>query len=89
MWMLHIMDFDERDDFNTPLLQISALLGLILALTGLIYWALTTRVLRRRKLDQLSAQRAVRFGLPGCDPAIRAAFAWLGSLPAIGRRCLS
>lgn len=49
LWMLHIMDFDERDDFNTPLLQISALLGLILALTGLIYWALTTRVLRRRK----------------------------------------
>lgn len=49
LWMLHIMDFDERDDFNTPLLQISALLGLILALSGLVYWALTTRVFRRRR----------------------------------------
>ena len=46
LWMLHIMDFDERDDFNTPLLQVAALLGLILALTGLVYWAMTTRLFR-------------------------------------------
>ena len=30
-WMLHIMDFDDRDDFNTPLLQIAAALGLLVA----------------------------------------------------------
>lgn len=48
LWMLHIMDFSERDDFNTPLLQISALLGLVLALSGLVYWGMTTRVFRRR-----------------------------------------
>lgn len=47
LWMLHIMDFDERDDFNTPLLQVSALLGLLLALSGLVYWGMTTRLFRR------------------------------------------
>ena len=49
LWMLHIMDFDERDDFNTPLLQIAAALGLLVALSGLIFWAMTTRLFRRRK----------------------------------------
>ena len=47
--MLHIMDFDERDDFNTPLLQIAAALGVLLALSGLIYWAMTTRLFRFRR----------------------------------------
>ena len=46
LWMLHIMDFDARDDFNTPLLQIAAALGLLLALSGVIFWAMTTRVFR-------------------------------------------
>lgn len=46
-WMLHIMDFDDRDDFNTGLLQVAAALGLLLALTGLVYWAMTTRLFRR------------------------------------------
>ena len=49
LWMLHIMDFDERDDFNTPLLQIAAALGLLVSLSGLIFWAMTTRLFRRRK----------------------------------------
>jgi uncharacterized iron-regulated membrane protein len=49
LWMLHIMDFDERDDFNTPLLQIAAALGLFVALSGLIFWAMTTRLFRSRK----------------------------------------
>lgn len=46
-WMLHIMDFDAREDFNHPLLQISAALGLIIALSGVALWAITTRILRR------------------------------------------
>ncbi len=46
LWMLHIMDFDARDDFNTPLLQIAAALGLLVALSGLIFWAMTTRLFR-------------------------------------------
>jgi uncharacterized iron-regulated membrane protein len=47
-WMLHIMDFDAREDFNHPLLQISAALGLVIALSGVALWAMTTRVLRRK-----------------------------------------
>jgi len=50
LWMLHIMDFDTRDDFNHPLLQISSLLGLIIALSGVIFWAMTTKLFRRRRL---------------------------------------
>jgi hypothetical protein len=46
--MLHIMDFDAREDFNHPLLQISAALGLVIALSGVALWAMTTRVLRRK-----------------------------------------
>lgn len=34
-WMLHIMDYDERQDFNTPWLQIFAGLGVITSATGL------------------------------------------------------
>jgi uncharacterized iron-regulated membrane protein len=45
-WMLHIMDFDTRDDFNHPLLQIAAFLGLVIALSGLLLWAVTTSLFR-------------------------------------------
>jgi hypothetical protein len=49
LWMLHIMDFDTRDDFNHPLLQAAAFLGLIIALSGLVLWLLTTQGFRRRR----------------------------------------
>jgi uncharacterized iron-regulated membrane protein len=49
MWMLHIMDFDTRDDFNHPLLQLSAFFGLVIALSGVIFWTMTTRLFRRRR----------------------------------------
>jgi len=48
LWMLHIMDFKARDDFNTPLLMTAAFLGLLIALSGVIYWAMTTRAFRSR-----------------------------------------
>jgi uncharacterized iron-regulated membrane protein len=47
LWMLHIMDFDTRDNFNHPLLQVSAALGLVVALGGIVLWAMTTRLFRR------------------------------------------
>jgi uncharacterized iron-regulated membrane protein len=50
LWMLHIMDFDTRDDFSHPLLQIAAALGLIIALSGVVFWAMTTRLFRRRRI---------------------------------------
>lgn len=49
LWMLHIMDFETRDDFNQPLLQVAALLGLVVALGGVLLWAATTPLFRRRR----------------------------------------
>jgi len=48
-WMLHVMDFENRDDFNHPLLQIAAFLGLLIALSGVIFWAITTPVFRKKR----------------------------------------
>ena len=36
LWMLHIMDYDERDDFNNPLVVFMATLGLLFILSGVI-----------------------------------------------------
>ena len=36
LWMLHIMDYDEREDFNHPLLIVAALLGLALTVSGIL-----------------------------------------------------
>lgn len=49
LWMLHVMDFETRDDFNHPLLQVAALLGLLIALSGVLFWAMTTRLFRRSR----------------------------------------
>ena len=48
-WMLHIMDYGERENFNHPLLQAAAAIGLLVAISGLVYWFLTRRPFRRRK----------------------------------------
>lgn len=34
-WMLHIMDYEERENFNNPLIRTAALTGFLFALTGL------------------------------------------------------
>ncbi|RDX38201.1 PepSY domain-containing protein [Kangiella sp. HD9-110m-PIT-SAG07] len=34
-WMLHIMDYKDRTDFNNPLLVIAALLAILMSLSGL------------------------------------------------------
>lgn len=34
-WMLHIMDYEEREDFNNPLVRAAAFTGLLFALTGI------------------------------------------------------
>lgn len=48
LWMLHILDFEAREDFNHPLLQGAALFGLVVALSGVLLWFLTTSLRRRR-----------------------------------------
>jgi hypothetical protein len=45
-WMLHIMDYEARTDFNHPLLQVAAGAGVATSLTGI--W-LAVLVLRPRK----------------------------------------
>ncbi|HYX32685.1 MAG TPA: PepSY domain-containing protein [Oligoflexus sp.] len=34
LWMLHIMDFSEREDFNNPLLKVLSVLALVLLASG-------------------------------------------------------
>ena len=36
LWMLHIMDYEERSNFNNPLLIITSVLATLFTLTGLI-----------------------------------------------------
>ena len=50
-WALHIMDYEERDDFNHLLIQSMAVLGLITVLSGLLLFFTTIR-LRRRPASQ-------------------------------------
>ncbi len=62
-WMLHIMDYSERTDFNNPLLVSSAIGGLWMALTGV--WLLfasvrlaefvPTRLRQRRSVNLLGS----------------------------------
>ena len=35
LWMLHIMDYDEREDVNNNLLRVFAIVGVVLGLSGL------------------------------------------------------
>lgn len=37
-WMLHTMDYKNRDNFNTPLLSIASLLAILTAITGITLW---------------------------------------------------
>jgi len=46
-WMLHVMDYEDRDDFNTWWLQVAAALGVITILSGFTLAALTSSRLRR------------------------------------------
>jgi len=49
LWMLHIWDFETRDNFNHPLLQVLASLGLAVVLGGFVLWSLTTPLFRRKR----------------------------------------
>lgn len=53
-WMLHIMDYSERDNFNTPWLIAFAFSALLFALTGagLLFHRFLLRPKRRRSLSK-------------------------------------
>ncbi|MEO6065843.1 MAG: hypothetical protein ABIP49_08720 [Lysobacterales bacterium] len=46
LWMLHIMDYDTRDDINNRLLQVASWLGLAFSLSGvwLLFYSFRRRV---------------------------------------------
>lgn len=48
LWMLHIMDYENRDNFNNILLQGISGLGLITVMSGFLLWGTTTPLLKRR-----------------------------------------
>ncbi|HEX8643183.1 MAG TPA: PepSY domain-containing protein [Allosphingosinicella sp.] len=52
LWSLHIMDFKNHEDFNTPLLIVATGLGLVVILTGIVLFPVRLGLaawLRRRR----------------------------------------
>ena len=47
-WMLHIMDYDERENFNNPLLISFAACSVLFSITGIILLFQTVRFKRRK-----------------------------------------
>ena len=61
LWSLHIMEFKDHEDFNTPLLMITTAFGLIVIVTGFIMFPSRlglTAWRRRRKAAKERAQAA-------------------------------
>lgn len=50
LWMLHILDFDQRDNFNNTLLRVIAPAAVIVVLSGYLLWW-TSRRRRRHNLS--------------------------------------
>ncbi|MBE9548637.1 MAG: PepSY domain-containing protein [Proteobacteria bacterium] len=49
LWMLHIMDYDERDDFNNNFLRVFAFSGILFVISGFVLWLLSTRFMQKRR----------------------------------------
>ncbi len=47
LWMTHTMDYEGRDDFNTTVLRVFSLLGLITVLSGFSLWFVSSQSLRK------------------------------------------
>lgn len=53
LWMLHIMDYDERSDFNNNLLRIFAFSALLFVISGFVLWVLSSQWLRKRRTKKM------------------------------------
>ena len=51
LWMAHTMDYEGRDNFNTTVLRVFSLLGLITVMSGFALWYVSSPSIRaiRRK----------------------------------------
>ncbi|QHI36561.1 hypothetical protein IMCC3317_19240 [Kordia antarctica] len=47
LWMTHTMDYEGRDNFNTIVLRIFSLLGLITVLSGFLLWYTSSPTIRK------------------------------------------
>jgi len=56
-WMLHIMDYQERENFNNPLVITAALFALVTVLAGLVLLVIRMQRLLRMALAQRSISR--------------------------------
>ena len=49
LWMLHIMDFQERENFNNNLLRVVSLMSIGVVLSGYVLWATSRRWGKRKR----------------------------------------
>ncbi|WP_440873730.1 hypothetical protein [Thalassotalea sp. PLHSN55] len=56
VWMLHIMDYDEREDFNNPLLITFAFSALLFSLSGIILLSQGIGAKKRRIVKKITAK---------------------------------
>jgi uncharacterized iron-regulated membrane protein len=54
-WMLHTMDYKERDDFNHPLLTGFSVLAMATSLSGLVLWTWRARTALARRVEAATA----------------------------------
>ncbi|WP_338359678.1 PepSY domain-containing protein [Yeosuana marina] len=47
LWMTHTMDYEGRDNFNTIILRVFSLLGLITVLSGFLLWYTSSTTIRK------------------------------------------
>lgn len=49
LWMTHTMDYEGRDNFNTTVLRLFSLLGLVTVFSGFLLWFTSSPTLRKLK----------------------------------------
>lgn len=54
LWALHIMDYQNRDDFNQPLLIVFAAAALALSTGGYVLWWISSMWMRNRKRQAIT-----------------------------------
>lgn len=59
LWMTHTMDYESRDNFNTIVLRVFSLLGLITVLSGFLLWYTSSPSIRKmeRKIKKQSSKK--------------------------------